>query len=89
MRVNMSAMGSVVVIPSPSTSPASLDHAGDFSRQRKLPETNPAQLEFANESARTAAAEAAIPVPALQLRFLIRLSGGEPFVSSDLCSCCH
>src|SRR5579883_42510 len=69
--------------------PRRLDHARHFTRQRELPETNPAQLELAEEPAGTPAAEAAVPVPAGELRLLRRPRRGQSFVSCDLCGCCH
>src|SRR5579871_2545108 len=93
IRVSMSAMGSVVVIivnlPAGSFLPASLGHAGDFSGQRQLPETDPAQFEFAEIPARPAAAEAAVAMPAGQLRRLLGLLHGELFVTGDFSGSGH
>jgi hypothetical protein len=77
----MSAIGSDVVILLFVLLPTGLNHAGHFSRESQLPETDAAQPELAQESARPPAAEAAIAVPAAQLG---RFRNGEPFVSSDL-----
>jgi hypothetical protein len=81
-------MGSVVVIPS-FLLPGSLDHARHFSGEREFPETDPAQFELAQISARTPALEAPVAVPAAQLRLPRRLRNSELFVSSDLGGCGH
>jgi hypothetical protein len=52
-RVSMSAMGSVMVPL--DVLPARLDNSGDFPRERQLPETNTAQVEFPQETAWPAA----------------------------------
>jgi hypothetical protein len=58
----MSPIGSdVPIITSPS--PASLDHAGDFTGQSELPETDPAQIELAQIAARPAAPETPVAMP--------------------------
>jgi hypothetical protein len=80
----MSAIGSDVVILLFVLLPTGLNHAGHFSRESQLPETDAAQPELAQESARPPAAEAAIAVPAAQLGRLGGFRNGEPFVSSDL-----
>src|SRR5579872_2932893 len=94
MRVSMSAIGSVVVIPAPPPLPGRLDHAGDFAGQRELPETDPAQFELANEPARPSAAETTVAMPASELRLPIRCLGrcgrrGDSVISCDLCGGCH
>jgi len=65
--VNMSAMGSDVILASPFPLPARLDHAGNFSGESELAKTNPAETELAQVTPRTPAAMAAVPVPALEL----------------------
>src|SRR2546423_14270944 len=73
MRVSISAIGSVILINSFSLSyriplgtrrsewlPARLADAGDVSRQRHLSETDSAEPEFSQESARSSAAPAPI-----------------------------
>src|SRR5580704_15115417 len=81
IRVSISAMGSDVVIPSffllPSL-PGSLDHAGNFARERQLAEADAAQLKLPEESPRPAAAEAAVAVPAAQLGRILSLRDCEP-----------
>src|SRR5262252_2790514 len=52
-RVSMSAMGSVMVPL--DVLPARLDDAGDFPRERQLPETNTTQIKFPQETPRPAA----------------------------------
>src|SRR5579862_2834483 len=89
MRVNMSAIGSVVVIPKLSCLPRSFDHAGNFARQRQLPKTDPAQFELADIAPRPPAAETAVAMPAGQLRRLFELRLGESFVSCDFGCRCH
>src|SRR6266404_1941137 len=76
MRVSMSAIGSVVVIRPPAISPARFDHAGNFTSERELPETDPAQLELAQIPARAAAPETTVAMPATQLRRVGRLRNG-------------
>jgi hypothetical protein len=66
----MSAIGSDVVILLFVLLPTRFDHAGDFARKSQLPETDAAQPELAQESARPPAAEATIAMPATQLRGL-------------------
>src|SRR6202043_2762146 len=59
------------------------NHAGDFARQRQVPETNTAQLEFSNVAARAPAAETTIPVTAPQLRRFCGLRQREPLISCN------
>src|SRR5579862_5330482 len=84
IRVSISAMGSDVVIPSffllPSL-PGSLDHAGNFARQRQLAEADAAQLELPQESPRPSAAEATVAVAASQLGRVLGFGDCKPFVS--------
>ena len=54
-----------------------------------MPETDPAQLELADKSARASAAETAVAMPALQLGLPRGAGFGEPLVSGDLGGCCH
>src|ERR1017187_2570802 len=61
-RVSMSPIGSDVPIVT-SLSPTGLDHAGDFAGQSELPETDPAQIEFAQIAARPAAPETPVAMP--------------------------
>src|SRR5213593_3137431 len=70
MRVSMSAIGSVIVSSSPSGLPAGLRDAGDHPLQRQVAETDPAQLELAQEPPRPAAALAAVAVPDRELELL-------------------
>src|SRR5579871_2440131 len=63
MRVSISPMGSDVSMRPVLSLPARLDHAGDFARQRQLPEADAAQIELAQIASRTAAAEAAVTMP--------------------------
>jgi hypothetical protein len=81
-------MGSDVVILLfvllPTGLPTSFNHARNFARQRQLAETDTTQPEFTQEPSRTPAAEAAITMPATQLRRFGRFGYGEPFISGDL-----
>jgi len=56
--------------------PAGLDHAGYFTGQSQRPEADAAELEFPKKSARPAAAEAAVAMPAPQLGRLGQLRRG-------------
>src|SRR5258708_14946111 len=94
MRVSISAIGSVVVILAPPALPRSLDHPGNLTRERQLPETDPAQFKFAEIASRPSAAETTVPMPASELRLPIGGLGrcgrlGDSFISCDLCSSCH
>src|SRR5260370_37166256 len=78
MRVSISAIGSDVVMlrtPVILPLPARLNHAGDFSGEGEVPETNPAQTKLAQKAARPAAAEAAVTGAGLELGGL-----GVPFL---------
>src|SRR6516162_4534141 len=66
-RVSMSAMGSLTIRSLYRLLPTRFDDAGDFARERQLPETDPAQLELAQKPARPAATGAAVALPASQL----------------------
>src|SRR5271165_3351652 len=72
IRVSMSATGSDVDIcrstPVILSLPAGLGHAGNLPGQRQFAKTNPAQFELTEIAARTPAAEAAVAMPALELR---------------------
>src|SRR5437899_1450961 len=72
MRVNMSATGSVMLIPQYSL-PAGFTHARDFAAQREVPETNAAQAELAQVRALAAAALAARDHPRAELRLPLGL----------------
>src|SRR5260370_13473946 len=61
--------------------PTRLDHAGNFTGQGKLPETDPAQIKFAKIAARTPASKTAIPLPAFEFQLLQSLC--------DLGCSCH
>src|SRR5579864_5114199 len=83
MRVSMSAIGSdVAIVRSPVilSLPTRLDHAGNFAGQGEFPETDPAQVEFANKAARPPATETTVAMADLVLQ-LLRLS------NSFGCSC--
>src|SRR5438552_6918448 len=68
-RVSISATGSMTLIRDPRPLlPAGLAHAGDFPAQRKLTETDAAQLELAQRAAAPAAALAAVVAPHFELR---------------------
>jgi hypothetical protein len=58
---------SPVTSPNPFSSPTGLDHARDFAGQSELPETDPAQIEFAQIAARPAAPETPVAMPNLEL----------------------
>src|ERR1700737_987460 len=79
MRVNISAIGSVIDIR--KLLPACLGNAGDVSAQRQLPETNPAELKLAQIASRTPAHFAAILLARHELRFARCLD--------DHCRSCH
>jgi hypothetical protein len=85
-RVSMSAIGSLV-IPALQLflwlSPARLHDAGNFAVQRQLPETQPADAELAQKSARPSAAPAAVAVTALQLWRFLQLRYRQLFVFRD------
>src|SRR5579859_7966057 len=76
IRVNMSAMGSVIM-----GSPARLDHAGNLAAQREQPEADPAKLELAVVAARAPAHLAPAPVPRGEL--------GSTIEFRELRSTCH
>src|ERR1700683_4388080 len=65
MRVNKSAMGSVVIRPSLLTC---LHHAGNFSLERVAAETDAAQFKFAQKTARASADTATIPLADLEFQ---------------------
>src|SRR6266849_6620400 len=71
----MSATGSVVIILESSSYgslPRCLCHAGDVALMRPLPEADPAQPEFAQVAARTAAQLAPVVLPHFELRLQFR-----------------
>src|ERR1700738_2695110 len=70
IRVSISAMGSVVILPS---LPAGLHHAGDFSLKRQAAETDAAHFKLAQEAARAAADPAAVAFPDLVLELTLPL----------------
>src|SRR5580704_8813316 len=70
IRVNKSAMGSVVILPS---LPASLHHAGNFSPERVAAETDAAHFKLAEKSARTSADAATVPLADLVLQLPLHL----------------
>src|ERR1700685_392810 len=70
IRVNKSAMGSVVILPS---LPASLHHPGNFSLERVSAETDAAHFKLAEKPARTSADPATVPVTDLVLQLLLHL----------------
>src|SRR6266536_3734980 len=64
-RVSISAIGSVIA------SPTALCYAGHVALEGQLPETEPAQREFAHVGARPAAQTAAVAQPDLEFRRLL------------------
>src|SRR2546426_6071523 len=67
--VSISARVSITLVRAPPPLlPAGLAHAGDFPAQRKLTETDAAQLELAQRATAPAAALAAVVAPHLELR---------------------
>src|SRR5271156_5860775 len=78
IRVNKSAMGSVVILPS---LPASLHHAGNFSLERVTAETDAAHFELAEIAAGTPADAAAIALADLVLQL--------PLHFCELTRTCH
>src|SRR5215472_6466556 len=87
-RVSISAMGSLVM-NAPYSLPTGLHDAGNFTVQRELTEAEPAHAVLAQEAARAAAAPAAIPVAALELRRLLLLRRGQLNIFCDFRECCH
>src|SRR5579859_2828984 len=85
MRVSISAIGSVIT-PTPVTSPAGFDHAGNLALVREGAQADPAQAKLAEDRARTAAQPApAVPpdlelgrLPPLQQQRLFRHPLGPP-----------
>src|SRR6266550_2567757 len=71
MRVNISAIGSVMLID--YSSPARLAHAGNHSRKRELTETDSAHAELSQKGARTSAPAAAVVLPDAELRLPLAL----------------
>jgi hypothetical protein len=67
MRVSISAIGSVIVVPLP----ARLHDAGDVSTQRELTEAQTAQPKFADERTRTSALRAAVALANFELPLAI------------------
>src|SRR5881396_3217025 len=65
-RVSISATGSMTLISCPL--PAGFAHAGNLPAQRKLTETDAAQLELAQRAAAAAATLAAVVAPHLEFR---------------------
>src|ERR1051326_5580060 len=57
--------------------PTALDYSRDFTRKRQLPETNSAQLEFLNETARPATTFTAAVIAYRKLFLLCFLSNGR------------
>src|SRR4051794_29221896 len=79
MRVNISAIGSVIDIR--ELLPTRLSNAGDVTAQRQLPEADPAEFELAQKAPRTPAHFAAILFAGHELRLPLRLD--------DHCRSCH
>jgi hypothetical protein len=69
MRVNISAIGSVCILGSPTR----FQHAGNLAFEGEAAETDAAHLEFAQKSARTSANAAAIPLAVLEFELFMRL----------------
>src|SRR6185369_1501416 len=83
IRVSMSAIGSVMCLPSPHLVPSvatglptALDDAGDLAPQRQLAEAQPAQRELPQVGPRTAALAAAVAVPDRVLGRLVEVLDG-------------
>src|SRR6266849_1370110 len=79
MRVNISAIGSVIVIR--ELLPACLRDTRDVSAEREMPEANPAKLKLAQIAARPTALFAAILLAGHELRLPLRFD--------DHCRSCH
>src|SRR2546429_1390524 len=77
-RVSMSATGSVMLISGSVLLPAGLAHAGNFPAQRKLTETNAAQLELAERAPAAAAPLTPIVAAHLELRLALDLLHPRP-----------
>src|SRR5881392_229375 len=67
MRVSISAIGSVIVLPLP----ARLDDAGNVSPERELTEAHAAQPELAQECTRTAALRTTVALADFELPLAI------------------
>src|ERR1044071_7457975 len=63
--------------PVPPCLPTALDYSRDFTRKRQLPETNSAQMEFLNETARPATPFTAAVIAYRKLFLLCFLSNGR------------
>jgi hypothetical protein len=70
MRVNMSAMGSLIIFFEPSSLPARFGHARQFAQQGQLTHAQAAHFKLADISARPAAPPAPIAVTNLELQLL-------------------
>src|SRR5262245_28136484 len=81
MRVNRSAMGSLIM----TESPARLDHAGHLALERELAEADAAQLELPQVSPRAAAQLAAVVDARLELHRALRLHD-QRGLGHDYCS---
>src|SRR5438045_8777405 len=73
MRVNMSAIGSVIVTACPSPSPRALRHTGNLPRMGHLSQTQPAQPEVLVDRARPATPPATRVAAHLELRCALLL----------------
>ncbi len=74
--------------------PTRFGHARDFTRQRKLPEADPAELELSQKPTRAAAILAAVPLTRGKLHHRLGFLGvGQCcqmlIFSGDFCSSCH
>src|SRR6202162_1107119 len=70
IRVNKSAMGSVVILPS---LPTCLHYAGNFSLERMAAETDAAQFKLTQKTARASADSATVPLADLVLQLPLHL----------------
>src|SRR5580700_6173804 len=70
IRVNKSAMGSVVILPS---LPARLHHARNLSLERVAAETDAAQFKLPEKTARASANAATVPLADLKLQLPLHL----------------
>src|ERR1019366_8601039 len=88
-RVSISAIGSLVIWTVTPFLPAGLYNARNLAIEGQLPETQAAHAVFAEESARTSAAPAAVPMTAPELRSLFRMRDGQLYIFGDFGGCCH
>src|SRR6476646_1288604 len=73
IRVNISAIGSVIDIVESLSLPTGFGHAGDVSTERELTEADAAKLKLPEEAARTSAHLATVAFAGAELRLPLSL----------------